>query len=380
MIRIAVLVGVSGCAVLPLGGDDTGSETGSVTPSGGTAGGGDYDALVAALDANKSQFGGEEVGEMYPAGDSIYWLEYRAWDPTLHGLDTTGGAQIDYAAPLRFDSLNVRVDAASVAYAELASGKVVYHLYDSAKANRELTTVSLPAPTDGTRWYAYANDGTDLYYVTAATSADPKTRLFRVPEGGEPEQVTTLESAGAEIGEFWDFGVDGDTMVFIESGRIWSLDLASNRAEWLGNQMQVQGTITFTDDGVLFTAYDGTLDVPWFFDTATRTLTNVAESIAASTDRVPGVSAISRQYQQDITRWRDWYVYVGNDGVFAFHPDTGEIVPVLLEPRSATLRIEYRYPVVTDNGRLYVTGLESESGSVGADGPIWEVDLAALLD
>ena len=65
-----------------------------------------------------------------------------------------------------------------------------------------------------------------------------------------------------------------------------------------------------------------------------------------------------------------------------------DITPVLLEPRpdapgqdpsSQPLRIEYRYPQVTTDGTLYVTGLTSASGSVGADGPIYSVDLKPLL-
>jgi hypothetical protein len=71
-------------------------------------------------------------------------------------------------------------------------------------------------------------------------------------------------------------------MVFIESGRIWTLDLAANQAEWLGNEMQVQGTVEFTDDGVLFTAYDGSIDVPWFFDYENQELTNVADHLRAA--------------------------------------------------------------------------------------------------
>lgn len=367
----------TGCVALGLGG----SPSGSGSTLDGTPGGGSYDGLVASQEARRTRFGGEEIGEMYPAGDTIYWLEYRDWDPTLHGLDTATGASaddgVDYATPLRFDTLNVRVDPDAVAYAEPVGGSVTYHVYAAGKPNQEITTVTVPAPTDEQRWWAYALDGTDLYLVVTGA---PDTELYRVPSGGSPELVTTLESAGCDVAEFWDFGVDGDTMVFIESGRIWTLDLAANRAEWLGNDKQVQGTVDFADDGILFTAYDGSLDVPWFFDTSTGELTNVAEQIAAQTFTVPESTDSAFWYYQDIARWRDWFVYGGNTGIFAFQPSTGAIVPVLLEPRTADLRVVYRYPVVTENGHLYVTGLESTSGSVGADGPIWEVDLASLLE
>ena len=43
------------------------------------------------------------------------------------------------------------------------------------------------------------------------------------------------------------------------------------------------------------------------------------------------------------------------------------------------VRIDYRYPVALDSGKLYVTGLESTSGAVGAEGPIYQVDLTSVL-
>ena len=58
--------------------------------------------------------------------------------------------------------------------------------------------------------------------------------------------------------------------------------------------------------------------------------------------------------------------------------ESGRVVPILIEPRpevSDGRRIEYRYPTVLDNGLLFVTGLTSESGAVGADGPVYRVDL-----
>ena len=51
--------------------------------------------------------------------------------------------------------------------------------------------------------------------------------------------------------------------------------------------------------------------------------------------------------------------------------------PILLEPHEAEVRIEYRYPTIVDSGALFVVGLTSTSGSVGADGPVYQVSGAA---
>ncbi len=58
------------------------------------------------------------------------------------------------------------------------------------------------------------------------------------------------------------------------------------------------------------------------------------------------------------------------------------VSPVLLEPamgRVSTVRVTYGAPLVLGNGTLLVTGLESASGAVGVEGPVYRVDLADVL-
>jgi len=339
-----------------------------------------YNDLTVELDAARTEFGGEVIGEMYPAGNVIYWLEYRAWDPTIHSLDTVSGRRVNYAVPLSFDTLNVRVSESALAYAEDGGDEIIYHVFDATQEEAEITTAVFEAPTDEQRWWAYAVSGTDLYVLVTESEASPGTKLFRVSAGGEPVLVTTLEEAGCDVGEFWDFGVAGGTMIFIESGRIWSLDLPSNQATWLHNETEISfgSTIEFTHDGVLFTTATG----PFFFDYETASLTDLAEAIAATDYQLSETFSSSHLYNEDMTRWRDYFIYVGNSGLFAFNPAQSEIVPILLEPRmgeTSDVRVDYRYPVVLDNGTLFVTALESESGATGADGPIYQVDLANIL-
>jgi hypothetical protein len=46
--------------------------------------------------------------------------------------------------------------------------------------------------------------------------------------------------------------------------------------------------------------------------------------------------------------------------------------PVLLDARDNS--IVYRHPVLLENGKLFVQGLESTSGATGAEGGWYEVD------
>ncbi|MEI8255376.1 MAG: hypothetical protein WCJ30_06845, partial [Deltaproteobacteria bacterium] len=190
-----------------------------------------------------------------------------------------------------------------------------------------------------------------------------------------PAQLTTLESAGATVGEFMDFGVSGNTVVFIESGRIWRMDLVTNRAEWLHNMTQVSGSVSFSADGVMFDSATG----PMYFEYATRSLTDLGAAIDSSPYRFNCTFGSVHHFSQDFTRWGDWMIYIGGDGVFAYNMATHAIRPVLLDTREAPF-ITYRYPAVLPDGTLFVTGLTSNSGSTGADGPVYRADLSQILN
>jgi hypothetical protein len=190
--------------------------------------------------------------------------------------------------------------------------------------------------------------------------------------------VTTLESAGATVGEFWDFDVSGNTMVFVESGRIWTLDLATNKATWLMNTTEVSsdGSIDFESDGVMFTTDTDLL----FFDYSSSSLVNVSDKINHKGYSSGACSGGASNYATDFTRWGNAVVYTGeSSGVFAYDMVEDVIAPVLLPPTSGPSTVQYRYPVALADGKLFVTALTSSDGSTGADGPTVALDLASLL-
>ncbi len=332
----------------------------------------EYNDLEAELSQGSSEFLGEVAGELFGYGDRLFWLEFRGWAPTLHSWNADTDQRVNYSFSIgEGDRYNYRAGLEAIATAEESGMEIIYHVYDINAEGTEITTATFDAPSDEQRWWAYAVHGTTLYVVTTGA----ETRLMRVPAGGSPELVTTLESAGCAVGEFWDFDVEGGTMVFIESGRIWRLDLPSNTATWLGNETLITGWVNFGRDGVVFESASG----PFFYVYETRELVDLAAAIEADDFQINETFASSHLYQEGIWRYRDWMVYIGNSGVFAHHLYEGEVRPLLLEPRSEEVRIEYRYPVVLDNGLLFVTGLTSTSGSVGAEGPVYRVDVSGRL-
>lgn len=335
-----------------------------------------YEQLTTTLEQNRLEFAGKQYSYQEAFGSKLYYLDFPGFDPRLHRFDTVSGARLNYTFAIGTgDAFNYRVSDSLIVTARNAGSMVEYKAYAADAAAQLVGQTSLIAPS-GAKWWAYAVAAGDVYIVTY-DAAGPATTLRKWTPGGAVQDLFTLESATGQsrLGELLDFGVDGDTLVFIEGGRIWRGSLAQKRASFLQNKTQVTGgTVSFEPDGVTFAAGASL----YFFQSATGTLIDVAAKLRDSPFRLSSTFKTSHYYYGDasgFSRYGGYLLYIGSSGVFAYDLAKDAVRPVLLEPRDAELRTVYRYPVVTTNGFLFVTGLQSASGSVGADGPIFRVDL-----
>ena len=303
--------------------------------------------------------------------------------PRLHRFDTVSAAHLTYSFSIGAgDAFTCRVSDTLIVTARNTGGMVEYSAYAADAPGQRVGSTMLVAPS-GAKWWAYAVSGDDVYIVTDRAGPPVSTALLKwTPSRGSAAQpLFTLESATGQrtLGEFLDFGVDGDTIVFIEAGRIWRGSLSQGRASWLRNMTQVEGgTVQFEADGVAFT----TATKWYFFQSATMSLLDLGAKIHDNPFRQSETFKSSHYYYGDgsgFTRYGDYMIYIGSSGVFAYDLFHDVVKPLLLAPRDAELRTVYRYPTVTTNGVLFVTGLQSTSGSVGAEGPIFRVDLALAL-
>jgi hypothetical protein len=332
-----------------------------------------YNQLADQLDAHRSMFLGKDVQDVTPVYSRLYWLDTTSADPKLDRYDDATGTRLAYTFSIgTLDDDNFRASQAYVVTADAGSDPVVYHAYDAGSPATEIASIARPRPSDA-KWEAYAVSGTTMYLVDASTPG--QTTLLRWLAGADPVPVTTLEQAGATIGEFWDFDVFGTTMIFIESGRMWKLDLTTNQATWLMNMTEVTGDIDFRPDGVLFECADGLK----FFDYGKNTLVDMSAKIDANGFQINQTFATAAHYLGGFTRWKTFIVYIGESGLFAYDMATDHITPILLSPERADLRIDYKRPAALDDGTAFVTGLESTDGAVGVDGPTYRLDLTAIL-
>lgn len=352
------LIGLAGCLIAPSSGGDDVDQTQQDVDH--------WNQLSVELDGRRTEFLGKHVQELAPVGSTLYWLDTTSFDPRLMRYD--GQAKLGYGFSIgHANNYNYRASASVVVSAEPGSDVAIYRAYDARTSNGLLGVTSFPKPV-GAQWSAYAVDGSSVYVMDGTT-------LNKWQPGGAVSTVTTLESAGVEAGEFWDFGVSGNTMVFIESGRVWSMDLAANKATWLMNMYEAGGSVDFRPDGVLFDTAKGLS----FFDYAQQKLIDVRAKIDANPFAINHTFASATHYLQDFTRYKQHVIYVGQMGVFAYDMKADKITPILLSPNRADLRVDYRYPVALDNGEMFVTGLTSTSGAVGSDGPTYKVDLRTFV-
>jgi hypothetical protein len=288
-----------------------------------------YEALQDELMANATvvvPLGGSVV-EMQTSPSRLWYARFVDWDPDLYNLDAatsqiTGCGRIAGSG----DAPNFRASDQMSAVAVGTQGDI--ELY-SADACDLLATVDLPPPTSGLRWWAYAVDGDALYAVVETADAHTVWRW----RGGALTELGTLEGAGYAVGEFWDFGVEGDTLLYLESGRLYVLDLDAWAATWVEHDQQVTGSVSWDSTHVLFVAANGA--VVW--DRVTAAKLDLGATVNALPDRNNTYTDLEDYNGGDATLDDGVVYYESGRGLMAYDLDAGVITPLVLEERDLSL-------------------------------------------
>lgn len=352
--------------------EDTG-----LSDTGGPAGA-DYDAVAAELAGYRTRFLGEEGDELAARGNRLFWLTFPGFDPVLHSAliatdPADDGRTVDYAFSIGAETYNYRGSEEMVVTAATGGRGITYTAYAAGAEGDELGTTSFDEPSSGARWHAYAADGTTAYVVVESYE---ETALYRWDPPAEPERQWSFDELGYELGEFQDFDVEGDTMIFIESGRIWRANVNNGRGEWLGNPTAITGVVAYDDEGVVWA---GDYDLYWYNYAAGGQPVNLTDTINTADYRLSRTEDSAHKIvETGFSRLGNRLVYEAYSGIYLYDLGTGDFEPIVLEERGASVRVTWRDPVLLENGVLFANGLESESGSVGADGPMWRIDHPAL--
>lgn len=337
----------------------------------------EYQTLASQLLSKRSLYLSKAYSYPRAVGNAFFCFTFPGWDPVLHRVDGQSGARVDYQFSIGegADGANFRASDTLVVTGRRVGDVVRYVAWDASKPNTQIARLDVPSPGDGQRWWAYAVFGSSVYLVTQEPGSSAHW-LNRWQPGQALEKLFALESAtGTQLGEFLDFDVEGDAVLFIEGGRLWKLSLSSRRAAWLRNSTEISGSVDFRGDFILWEAADGLHSL----DLMSGLREDLSRVINSSSWQLNSDFVNLHRYEGDFTRWNNWVIYKASSGVFAFNLKTRETRPVLLPLLDADIRVVYRYPVALSGGQLIVTGLESSSGSVGADGPLYRVDLNDVL-
>jgi hypothetical protein len=320
-----------------------------------------YDATQASLASKLTMFSAQGLSSMTSAGSRLFWLEFATDSPTVSSFDTASNTKVDYTFMIGGPcDYNFRASESLVVWADTNGG---YYAYDVTKPASSVGTLMVAPPSEDVQWWAYAPDQGNVYYVV--TGSD--TELWKwVPPATTPTMLFTLESAGATgLGEFEDFGVSGNTMVFLAGGAVWSVDIAAQKATPLGNTIEDETGAEIDPDGVLFPTDTGA----YFYSNATMKLRDLAAAIEASKYQLNATFSMAHYY--DASRGG---LYTASSGIFSFALDTGTVAPVLLDARD--LSTYWTQLTVLTNGNMFIQGLQSSDGAIGADGPIYRLNLA----
>ncbi len=332
-----------------------------------------YDRVAAELAVMREIFLDEEADELYGYGPNLFWLEFPGYDPELHSWSRSAG-QTDYGFSIGSDVYNYRVSTELVLTAIEDFNACTYEVYSVGAPMDLLDTLTLEQYSSGIRWYAYAADEGTAYIVEEATD---ETRLLEWVPGTPPRRLWSFEELGYSLGSFQDFDVEGDDMIFLESGRIWRVDVATGQGEWLGNETQITGDINFDDQGVVW----ATAHEMFYYDFSTREQLSLTQAINTADYALNEAHRYAHaQIETGFARQGDKLVYEANEGIYLYDLGTGAFEPIILEERDSPVKVSWRDPVLIEDGTLFVTGLESTSGSVGAEGPVWKVEHSSLME
>jgi hypothetical protein len=331
----------------------------------------EYDSLKAELEEKRSVFLKGEASHFSSAGNTLFWVEGEVGDPILHSYDSGSKQTTNYgfkvhlsgpSSPSPFAGLNYSASTTMIATMNELDGANTYAV---GSENSPLGKLKLPAPPYGQKWWAYRVDGDNLY-VMLQEEADGKFHLKRWSPGDAAlTEVLVLDDLIAPnvMGPFYDFAVSGSTLIWDEGSRIWIAELTDTKAKWAKNERQVdsadfeKGSVVYSEAHEL-----------WRYDVASDSRENLTEKIRESYEM--NTTFAEAHYPRQHSTWvkREGVLfYEANSGIFAYDIDENKTQPMLLDGRDNS--VIYKYPSALVNGTIFVKGLESTHGSVGADGP-----------
>lgn len=323
-----------------------------------------YEELAEELEEDREQFLGEAADELRAIGNRVFWLQFPQFAPDLYSWAPGEAEPRRYDFSIGGDAYNYSASEQLVVTAEAQGQELVYRAYAVAESNALLGELTIDGPSDEQRWWAYAADGANVYIAVTGEN----TKILQWRPGSEAQELLVLEDLGVEVGELWDIFAYRGRLLVIESGRLWLVDPGNQTASFMQNQQEVR-SVSINKNGVAYPADGG----PRYLSFAGGPPIDVGQRIEDSGYELNQTFSSAHRYLSHPVLFEEEILYVSQSGIFSLDIPTGEVQPLLLEPRDPDLRLVYRDPQVLEDGTVFLQGLASESGAIGADGPIYQL-------
>jgi hypothetical protein len=329
---------------------------------------GQYDDRATELEASREDFLPltDQVQFFIAVGPRVYWesLEKPLDTPLLHSFNPTTNTRIDYE--FTRDDTNIKAHFQIGDQLIIKCNSSTTTAFDATMPNRMIDVTVSPDPVSD----ECAIDGTTVYTHVSGT-----IRKW-IPGAGPTTLVMDLVAAGVgtNSSSFGGMAVEGNTMVYLESGRLWQIDLATKTGTWLENAMPASGTIAFDSKGVVFDSQPG-IKYTQFGNHIEQLMEDlIADGGYDLNFEHADVQKLGDNNQYTIAL--DHLVYRSTNGIFAYGFDTTKVLDVLLDRGTGfDASPRYQNPTVTSDGTLFV----EDDNSIGSTGKhtIYRVDLTA---
>jgi hypothetical protein len=360
---------LAGCSLL--GGDQGNSTEDDIA---------EYEQLRTSLEANRQEIlPAQAVDHVSAVGPYVLWLDtYQGWEAVLHIRRYPEGTEITSPVPIGDETTPPFYRASEeLAMTALTVGMdSIYSVIDLA--NGQLLDEVTYAKPQNAAYDAYGVVGNDAYLVVE----DEGKMIYSWTAGsGSPAAIGSIDDTGANLGAWIDFTLveyDGSLkLLALGTYGTYAIELDTM------NATQIPLPVTplefgITDAGIAVVDGADLWFVSWG-DSEARAihdeLKNSSYSLNASFHNAHWVGSGGANI--DVSMDGDTIYYRSVAGIHAYNVSSNAIAPILLDDMTysgSEVFIHYTGINVADNAMI-VVGLESTSGSTGADGPIYRVTL-----
>lgn len=339
-----------------------------------------YEEVRLSLEQAREQVLPSVADDLSAAGPYLTWLDRsNANTAVLHAVRFPGGEEVVSEVPIgNVETAPYYVISESLAMTARASGGDSIYTVIRLDTGGVLDEIERPRP-QAADYDAFRLFGEQAYIV----ADDEDLAVYEWTPGTDtPTVIGSLGAIGSGLGAFIDLVVVEDMagvrrLIAVGTGGTYSVDLATMAPTRLPFPVQVhEGALNEHGMAVI----DGT--ELWWLDWGATEVRAIHSEVAQPGYRLSPTFREahwvgSGTANQDVAIDGTTLHYRSNTGVYGYDVATKTVAPVLLDNRN----YDHRGVFVTytglnaGDGGLFVVGLESTSGSTGADGPVYRVRL-----